>query len=262
MDLMQCPDLAVPAHVMQHVVRVESSFNPYAIGVVGGRLVRQPKNLSEAVATAKMLESRDINFSLGLAQVNRYNLVRYGLPSYAAAFQACPNLKAGSRILAECAGRSRGDWGKAFSCYYSGNFETGYRHGYVQKVFASMQGGAADAVGAIPLAATPRPRSGPMARGPSRSAPLLATGVWQQRIVDTAPARTVGLPPVRVATGMPPVTAGRNDAAPSAPSPAPIAQDGIAVIDPAGGPPRLQPSTTPPPLTTAPTPAVDTAFVF
>ena len=69
-----CADLAVPHDIMHHVVRVESSGNPYAIGVVGGRLQRQPKNLAEAVATAKMLEQKGFNFSLGLAQVNRYNL--------------------------------------------------------------------------------------------------------------------------------------------------------------------------------------------
>jgi type IV secretion system protein VirB1 len=140
MELMGCQDLAVPNEVMHHVVRVESAFNPYAIGVVGGRLVRQPRNVSEAVATARDLEARGYNFSLGLAQVNRHNLTKYGLSSYENAFQACPNLQAGARILAECHGRAGGDWGKSFSCYYSGNFVTGFRHGYVQKVMASMQG--------------------------------------------------------------------------------------------------------------------------
>lgn len=139
MELMGCTDLAVPAEVMQHVVQVESAYNPYAIGVVGGHLVRQPESLPEAVATARMLKSRGYNFSLGLAQVNRYNLVKYGLDTYEKAFAACPNLNAGSRILAECHSRSGGDWGKAFSCYYSGNFETGFRHGYVQKIYASMR---------------------------------------------------------------------------------------------------------------------------
>lgn len=124
--------------VMQHVVSVESSFNRYAIGVVGGRLVRQPSSLGEAVATARMLRDRGFNFSLGLAQVNRYNLSRYGL-TFERAFQACPNLQAGARILADCLVRSGNDWGKSFSCYYSGNFVTGFREGYVQKVFASMR---------------------------------------------------------------------------------------------------------------------------
>ncbi|PPJ41512.1 MULTISPECIES: lytic transglycosylase domain-containing protein [unclassified Pseudoxanthomonas] len=139
MELMGCTGLAVPPTVMEHVVKVESSFNPYAIGVVGGRLARQPRNLAEALSTARMLEERGYNFSLGLAQVNRYNLTRQGLDSYEKAFDVCANLRAGSRILAECYTRSGNDWGKAFSCYYSGNFTTGYRHGYVQKVFASWQ---------------------------------------------------------------------------------------------------------------------------
>ena len=112
-----CLNLAVPMDIMQHVVKVESSGNPFAIGVVGGRLARQPQNLSEAVATAKELERRGFNFSLGISQVNRYNLNRYGLNSYENAFQICPNLQAGSRILRDCYDRS-GHWGKSFSCYY------------------------------------------------------------------------------------------------------------------------------------------------
>ena len=139
LELLNCQNMAVSMDVMQHVVRVESSYNPYAIGVVGGHLVRQPKNLPEALATARMLETRGYNFSLGLAQVNRYNLSKYGLDSYEKAFQECPNLKAGSQILAECYKRLGGDWGKSFSCYYSGNSVTGYKHGYVQKVFASIR---------------------------------------------------------------------------------------------------------------------------
>lgn len=135
-----CGSLAVPIEIMQHVVKVESSGNPFAIGVVGGRLSRQPKNLQEAVAAAKMLEQKGFNFSVGIAQVNRHNLAKYGLSSYEEAFQVCPNLKVGAKILRECVNRSK-DWGKAFSCYYSGNFVTGYRHGYVQKIFASMKRG-------------------------------------------------------------------------------------------------------------------------
>lgn len=159
MELMGCQDLAVPNEIMHHVVRVESAFNPYAIGVVGGRLVRQPRNASEALATARDLEAKGYNFSLGLAQVNRHNLKKYGLSSYEAAFQACPNLRAGARILAECHRRAGGDWGKSFSCYYSGNFVTGFRHGYVQKVMASVKASSpasAPGIQAIALAGSKR----------------------------------------------------------------------------------------------------------
>ena len=65
MEMMECQNLAVPAAVMRHIVSVESGANPYAIGVVGGRLARQPKTLEEAVATARMLEAKGYNFSLG-----------------------------------------------------------------------------------------------------------------------------------------------------------------------------------------------------
>jgi len=139
--MMACPEMAVSMDVMQHVINVESSRNPYAIGVVGGALVRQPKALDEALATVRMLEEKGYNFSVGLAQVNRYNLGKYGLDSYEKAFQQCANLQAGSRILAECYKRSGQDWGKSFSCYYSGNFSTGFRHGYVQKIYDSMRRG-------------------------------------------------------------------------------------------------------------------------
>ena len=58
-ELMSCPSLAVPHEVMHHVVSVESSYNPYAIGVVGGRLVRQPRNLSEAPTGFEVLAGPD-----------------------------------------------------------------------------------------------------------------------------------------------------------------------------------------------------------
>ena len=243
MELMGCPDLAVPAGVMHHVVSVESSFNPYAIGVVGGRLARQPGNLTEALATARMLERRGFNFSLGLAQVNRYNLGKYGLGSYERAFQTCPNLQAGSRILAECHQRSGQDWGKSFSCYYSGNFTTGFREGYVQKVFASMRRALSVAYpGSIPVHAAPVRRVTKLARRQpvdalSRTTP--STGPGPAINVDEA---DVG--------GAPFMTSGT---------------DALVVLQPDGRAPTvLAPDPTPPagaPRGRA-SPERDTAFVF
>lgn len=138
LELMGCQNLAVPVEVMRHVVSVESGANPFAIGVVGARLVRQPKNLDEAVATANMLEANGYNYSLGLAQVNRVNFDKYGLDTPAKAFDVCNNLTAGADILANCYRDAKGDWGKAFSCYYSGNFTTGFLQGYVQKIYNSI----------------------------------------------------------------------------------------------------------------------------
>ncbi len=162
-ESLACGPLAVPEEVMAHVVHVESSRNPFAIGVVGGRLLRQPRNLGEAVATVRMLEDRGYNYSIGLAQVNRVNFARFGFDTPEAGFDVCNNLAAGAKILAECLQRHDGRWGDAFSCYYSGNARTGYEHGYVQKVFAAMSSSpdspAAPGVEAIGLApaGTPAP---------------------------------------------------------------------------------------------------------
>ncbi|MBU9205450.1 lytic transglycosylase domain-containing protein [Burkholderia multivorans] len=144
----QCAPDVHPA-TMQAVVRTESGGNPYAIGVVGGRLVRQPRTLGEAVATANALARSGWNYSVGLAQVNRSHLAGYGL-SGAAAFDVCRNLAAGADILARCytGAVRRGPAAHdahvgpvalrdALSCYTSGNFQTGYRTGYVQRVVMS-----------------------------------------------------------------------------------------------------------------------------
>jgi type IV secretion system protein VirB1 len=208
MELMGCQGLAVPSEVMHHVVRVESSYNPYAIGVVGGRLARQPKNLPEALATVRMLEGRGFNFSIGLAQVNRYNLDKYGLDSYEKAFEPCANLQAGSRILAECYQRANGDWGKSFSCYYSGNFSTGFKHGYVQKIYASVRQGreidAGPTTPAIEVVGRTARRTVPVSRHPVYSTetrtgqpvslPETPAAVLPTRTVIAAPSRVQPVP--------------------------------------------------------------------
>lgn len=171
--MLACPNLATPAALMYHVAQVESNFNPFAIGVVGGRLARQPDSLGEAVATAQMLEAKGYNFSLGLAQVNRNNLQKYGLDTYAKAFSICDNLRAGSRILAQCYASTRGDWGKAFSCYYAGDYTTGFRDGYVQKILATFSQGFrvasndSSAMRAIPVIPTTPSKSASPQGGPT-----------------------------------------------------------------------------------------------
>lgn len=155
MDLPTLIDQCVPVAYqerMARIIQVESSRNPYAIGVVGGRLERQPKTLGEAVATAKFLKSTGWNFSLGYAQVNLHNLARYSL-DLTTVFDGCKNLQAGAAILAECdkrATRIYSDSGRAqdaaHSCYYSGNFSRGFKPdqpggtSYVQRVAAAASG--------------------------------------------------------------------------------------------------------------------------
>lgn len=174
------PDVAVGT--LSRIASVESSFNPYAIGVVGARLQRQPKNLEEAVATAKMLKASGYNYSLGLIQVNQANFAKHGL-SDETAFDPCNNLRAGGLILQDCFKRAGGrpdPLGDALSCYYSGNFSTGYRAGYVAKVKAVEISGVAvpPPTLAIPVVATKgrQTKARPVAATPaSTSDPMFIT---------------------------------------------------------------------------------------
>lgn len=129
------------------LVSVESAFNPWAIGVVGGALVRQPRNHAEALATARALQAAGWNFSVGLGQINVGNFDRLGL-TVESAFEPCANLAAMQTVLAGCFDRASGSATKAadqvalrqaLSCYYSGNFATGFRHGYVRKVVVAAR---------------------------------------------------------------------------------------------------------------------------
>ena len=125
---------------LAHLVRAESSFNPYAIGVVGAHLQRQPKNPMEAIATAVWLERRGFNYSVGLAQINKSNFGKYGL-TLDTAFEPCQNLRTAASILSDCYTRAyqahpdvQAALRDSFSCYYSGNFTSGYKTGYVIRV--------------------------------------------------------------------------------------------------------------------------------
>ena len=137
---------AVHASTAQALITVESGFNPHAIGVVGGVLDRQPRNRGEAVATADHLHATGWNFSVGLAQINVRNFERLGLTT-ATAFDPCQNLRAMQAVLGECFERSlsrappQAALRQALSCYYSGNFVTGFRHGYVQRVTSAVRPG-------------------------------------------------------------------------------------------------------------------------
>ncbi len=139
------------------LVSVESSFNPWAIGVVGGALERQPRNRAEALATARALQTSGSNFSVGLAQINVRNFARLAL-TLESAFDPCTNLTAMQSVLLDCFERARPpppsadsvqvSLRRALSCYYSGDFAAGVRQDYVRKIVAA----SADAGRARPIA--------------------------------------------------------------------------------------------------------------
>lgn len=140
--IQQCAPM-INHQLMRSVISVESSHNPYAIGVVNARLLRQPQNLAEAKATAHYLEQAGYNYSLGVAQVNRSNFNRFNL-NLDNSFDICANLNAGGQILAECFNRAvaqgyqKQATVKALSCYYSGQFNSRVGSQYANKVMAKL----------------------------------------------------------------------------------------------------------------------------
>lgn len=136
---------AVDVSTTVALVSVESSNNPYAIGVVGDALQRQPRTRAEALATIQMLERDGYDYSVGLGQINRRNFSRLGLTAESA-LDSCTSLRALETILEECFLRATTAHSKsqaalraALSCYYSGNFQTGFDHGYVDRVVAAAR---------------------------------------------------------------------------------------------------------------------------
>jgi len=62
--------------------------------------------------------------------INKKNLAHFGL-NYETVFHPCKNVATGAAILQECfkraGGATQAHLQKAFSCYYSGNFGTGFK---------------------------------------------------------------------------------------------------------------------------------------
>lgn len=158
--VLACAPLIAPDTAMA-VIEVESARNPWAIGVVGNALTRQPASGEEALATAQALRSQGWDFSVGLAQINQRNFPRLGLTVHSA-FDPCTNLQAMQTLLVDCFLRAEARrtaaaghedaasapaqqhrLHRALSCYYSGNFQTGLRPdlpgrpAYVDRVLAA-----------------------------------------------------------------------------------------------------------------------------
>lgn len=163
---------------------VESGGNPYAIGVVGGHLVRQPRSKAEALATVAALEAGGWNYSMGLVQVNKYNLARYGRTAEEM-FDACRNLNTGSAILKECYERAQKRFPDddaavraALSCYYSGDFNRG--RGYAMKVAASAPLSELKDVHPIGVVSDAKPDVAPASRARSKRSDRTAPGDGRQ----------------------------------------------------------------------------------
>jgi len=187
----QCGSTVHP-DTLQAVARVESKFNPYVIGVVGGALKKQPETLSEAIAAANKLHREGRNFSMGLMQINKKNLAHFGL-NYETVFHPCKNVATGAAILSECfkraGGATQAHLQKAFSCYYSGNFGTGFKADfkgqppYVVKILNAARENNQPHLWAytVPGFNPPAPLAAPSRASKSRSAIPVTPSVYVNR---------------------------------------------------------------------------------
>lgn len=144
---LQCAPSIHPA-TLTPIVKTESSFNPYAIGVVGKALPRQPQSRDEAVTAVKKLVEEGANFSIGLGQINRQH---FDVSKPELVFDPCTNLRMTAKLLEGCYANAKQGNGsqqdalhKTISCYYSGNTKRGFKTepqfggtSHVQRVLAN-----------------------------------------------------------------------------------------------------------------------------
>lgn len=138
LSLIQNCSPSIDPAIVQAIVKTESSFNPFAIGVNrGNRLAKQPNSFGEAVQVAKRLLTQGVNIDMGLGQINSANMNWLNL-SVEQAFNPCSNLQALQYVYLHCYNKA-GNTGlgdrvqRAFSCYNTGNFTKGFNNGYVAK---------------------------------------------------------------------------------------------------------------------------------
>ena len=136
---------SVAPEIMEKLVRAESGFNRFAIGVNGTEhRSYHPTSHQEATRIARELISQGLSIDMGLGQINSANLDWLGL-TVESVFDSCTNLKASEQVLRDGYDRAR-DQGsdpetalhQALSAYNTGTFTRGFSNGYVSRVMGGV----------------------------------------------------------------------------------------------------------------------------
>lgn len=183
----QCAPSVAPQTLLA-VVRVESGFDPLAIGVNGPQRAQiHPATVAEATTTAGRLIDQGLSVDLGLGQINSKNLSALGL-TVSDAFDPCRNLAASAQVLADGYHRLAPGPGQeqaalltSLSLYNTGDTGRGFRNGYVAKVLTAVRQAA--------------PALAP-AGGPSEVTPLPEPPAWDVFGRAAATATTLVFSPV------------------------------------------------------------------
>ncbi len=140
-QMLQCaPNVAPPT--IAAIIQVESGGNAFALGVNGWHGPRpHPRTSKEAARLARTFIARGYSVDLGLMQINSRNLPGLG-ETVESIFEPCHNIHAGSRILsrgyagaAKHFGPGQNALKAALSAYNTGNYEMGFKNGYVAKYY-------------------------------------------------------------------------------------------------------------------------------
>lgn len=189
----QCAPSVAPETVLA-IIQTESSGEPFALNVNGGRQPARQSNAADAAATARRYVAAGYSVDLGLGQINSRNMRWLGL-AWETVFDPCTNVAALARVLTTNynsvkAGRDpQTALRVALSMYNTGSQTRGFRNGYVAKVVGNA--GVADAVisyaPALPINAVAEPATGDL-RG------LLS---FENTTTPTPAAKPRPLPPPR-----------------------------------------------------------------
>lgn len=134
----QCAPSVAPETVLA-IIQTESSGEPFALSVNGGRQPARQSNAADAVATARRFVAAGYSVDLGLGQINSRNMRWLGL-TWETVFDPCTNVAALAHVLttnynAVKAGRDpQSALRVALSMYNTGSQTRGFRNGYVAKV--------------------------------------------------------------------------------------------------------------------------------
>jgi type IV secretion system protein VirB1 len=162
----QCAPSVAPETVLA-IIKTESSGEPFALNVNGGRQPARQNSGADAAATAQRYVSAGYSVDLGLGQINSRNMRWLGL-TWETVFDPCTNVAALAHVLTTNynsvkAGRDpQTALRVALSMYNTGSQTRGFRNGYVAKVVGNA--GIADTgisfAQALPPVAVAPPASG------------------------------------------------------------------------------------------------------
>ena len=150
----QCA-LSVAPETVLAIIQTESSGEPFALNVNGGRQPASQSSAADAAAIARRYVAAGYSVDLGLAQINSRNMRWLGL-TWETVFDPCTNVAALGRVLtsnynAVSVGRHpQTALRVALSMYNTGSKTRGFRNGYVAKVERNA-GIAQSAATSVPL---------------------------------------------------------------------------------------------------------------